>query len=70
MLHVVHESGSIITAERRHRREFNKSPRDRNLIRMWLKQFSEVVNVKKIKSSGKPKVSNPCADDLRVARAV
>ena len=58
---VVHESELIITADRRHRREFNKSPRHRNLIRKWLKQFSEVGDVKKIiNCAGRPKDSNQC----------
>ena len=43
----VHETGSIITTQRRYRREFNKSPPHRNLIRKWVKQFSEVGDVKK-----------------------
>ena len=41
------ETESIITAQRRYRRKFNKSSPDRNLIRKWVKQFSEVGDVKK-----------------------
>ena len=42
----VHETGSIITAQKRYRRGFNKFPPHRNLIRKWVKQFSEVGDVK------------------------
>ena len=63
----VHETGSIVTAQRRYRREFNKSPPHRNLIRKWVKQFNEVGDVKKRKSPGKPTVSNQRVDDVRVA---
>src|SRR5215469_2188886 len=63
----VHETGSIITAQRRYRREFKKSPPHRNLIRKWVKQFSEVGDVKKRKSPGRPKVSNQRVDDVRAA---
>ena len=50
----VHETGSIVTAQRRYKREFNKSSSHRNLIRKWVKQFNEVGDVKKRKSPGKP----------------
>ena len=53
----LHETESIITAQRRYRRKFNKSLPDRNLIRKWVKQFSEVGDLKKRKSLGRPKVS-------------
>ena len=41
-----HYTKSIITAQRRCRRKFNKSPPHRNLIRKWVKQFSKVGDVK------------------------
>ena len=51
------ETESIITVQRRYKRKFNKSPPNRNLIRKWVQQFSEVGDVKKRKSPGKTKVS-------------
>ena len=67
LVQFVLETGSIITAQRRSRCEFNKSPPHRNLIRKWVKQFSEVGDVKKRKSPGRPKVSNQRVDDVRAA---
>ena len=43
----VYHSGSIITAQMKHRCEFNKSPPHKNLIRKWFKKVSEVGDVKK-----------------------
>ena len=53
----LHETESIMAAQRRYRHKFNKSLPDRNLIRKWVKQFSEVGDVKKRKSPGRPKIS-------------
>ena len=67
LVRFVHETGSIIAAQRRYRRECNKSPPHRNSIRKWVKQFSEVGDVKNRKSPGRPNVSNQRVDDVRAA---
>jgi molybdenum-dependent DNA-binding transcriptional regulator ModE len=46
----VHESGSIVAAQRKFRLEFNRASPHRNLIRKWVKQFSEIGDVKNKKS--------------------
>ena len=62
-----HESGSIVSAQRRFRHEFNKTPPHRNLIRAWVRRFSEEGDVKKRKSPGRPKVADQLVNDVRTA---
>ena len=62
----VYEIGSIITAQRRHRREFNKSLLHKNLITNLLKQFSIVGNFKKRKSPERLRILIS-VDDVREA---
>jgi hypothetical protein len=63
----VHESGSIVAAQRRFRLEFNRAPPHRNLIRKWVKQFSEIGDVKNKKSPGRPKIPDQIVDNVRTA---
>ena len=70
LVQFVYETGSIINAQMKRRRQFSKSPPLRNLIINWLNRFGEVGDVKKRKSPGKPKVSNQRVADIRAARAV
>jgi len=67
LVQFVHETGSIITAQRRFKREFNKPPPNRKSIRRWVKQFREVGDVKKRKSPGRRTVSNHRVEDVREA---
>src|SRR5215469_18509599 len=62
----VYETGSIITAQRRHRREFNKSLPHKDLMTNLLKQFSTVGNVKKRKSPERLRILIS-VDDVRAA---
>ena len=59
-----HESGSVVSAQRRFRREFNRSPPHRNLIRGWVRRFSEEGDIKKRKSTGRPKVADQVVNDV------
>src|SRR5206468_766112 len=63
----VHESGSIVAAQRRFRLEFNRSPPHRNSIRKWVKQFSEIGDVKNKKSPGRPRIPDQTVDNVRTA---
>ena len=62
-----HESGSIVSAQRRFRHEFNKTPPHRNLIRAWVRRFSEEGDVKKRKSPGRLKVADQLVNDVHTA---
>ena len=62
-----HESGSVVSAQRRFRREFNRSPPHRNLIRGWVRRFSEEGDIKKRKSTGRPKVADQVVNDVHTA---
>ena len=53
----VHESGSIIAAQRRFRLEMNKPAPERHSIRRWVNQFQTTGTVLKGKSTGRPKKS-------------
>jgi hypothetical protein len=66
----VHEARSIVAAQRKFRREFNRAPPHRNSIRKWVKQFSEVGDVKKKKSPGRPKIPDQRVDAVRTAMLV
>jgi Helix-turn-helix domain (DUF4817) len=61
----VHESRSIVAAQRKFRLEFNRAPPHRNLIRKWVKQFSEIGDVKNKKSPGRPWIPDQTVDNVR-----
>jgi hypothetical protein len=61
----VHETGSIVAAQRRFRREFGRAPPHRNSIKKWVKQFSG--DVKNKKSPGRPKIFDQSVDNVRTA---
>src|ERR1700759_5244185 len=62
-----HESGSIVSAQRRFRHEFNKTSPHRNLIRAWVRRFSEEGDVKKRKNPGRLKVADQLVNDVHTA---
>src|SRR5215469_8197124 len=66
LVRFVYDSGSIITAQRRHRREFSKTPPHKNLIIKWFKQFNEIGNIKK-ENDQKGLRNLTSADDVRAA---
>ena len=57
----VHETKSIVAAQRKFRREFNRAPSHMNSIRKWVKQFSEVGDVKN-KKSNRPMIPDQNVD--------
>lgn len=62
-----HESGSIVSAQRKFRHEYKRSPPHRNLIRGWVRRFSNEGDVKKRKSPGRPKVADQLVNDVHAA---
>ena len=63
----VHETGSIVAAQRRFRLQFNRVPPHRHSIRKWVKQFSEIGDVKNKKSPGRPRIPDETVDAIRTA---
>src|SRR5277367_1056492 len=63
----VHQSGSIVAAQRRFRLEFNRAPPHRNLIRKWVRQFSEIGDVKNKKSCSRPRIPDQTMDNVHTA---
>lgn len=63
----VHESGSIVSAQRKFRLEFNRAPPHRHSIRKWVTQFSETGDVKNKKSPGRPRITDQTVDNVRTA---
>ena len=63
----VHEPVSIVAAQRKFRLEFNRAPPHRNLIRKWVKEFSEIDDVKNKKSPGRPRIPDQTVDNVGTA---
>ena len=63
----VHESGSIVAAQQRFRLKFNQAPPHRNLIRKWVKEFTEIGDIKNKKSPGRPRIPDQTVDNVRTA---
>lgn len=61
------EFKSVISVQRRFRREYQKDPPHENNIRRWMKQFKDTGTVSKRKQTGRPGVSDDLVEEIRLS---